>query len=342
MNPLADRAGVVGAHRVRRPRHGVQRGHPGRADRAGAPGGLRQGRRLHAGDAAGDADRRAPRRPGAGAGLPVRPLDDGRSSPGSAPRRRRRGPGERRPRPDRVDPPRADPAAPEVDVLIPTRNRPVELATTLAGLAAQEHPFDVVISDQSDGRAVVRHPAGADDAAGAARGGAPGADGGAPPPGTASPSTGRPCWRRSTARYASSSTTTSGSSRARSRGCTRRSPSSAAGSSARRCRACRSSTTAAPPSSPRSSGGRAAPSPSGSRPTPRPGTAGCCTTPRTRCTWPQEHVPAGGAVGAVQDRVGGRLRALRPGQARRRRRVRLLARPAAGALRRGRGRQRAG
>jgi GT2 family glycosyltransferase len=39
----------------------------------------------------------------------------------------------------------------EVDVLIPTRNRPVELATTLAGLAAQQHPFDVVISDQSDG-----------------------------------------------------------------------------------------------------------------------------------------------------------------------------------------------
>ena len=41
--------------------------------------------------------------------------------------------------------------APEVDVLIPTRNRPVELATTLAGLAAQDHPFGVVISDQSDG-----------------------------------------------------------------------------------------------------------------------------------------------------------------------------------------------
>ena len=39
----------------------------------------------------------------------------------------------------------------DVDVLIPTRNRPVELATTLAGLAAQDHPFDVVISDQSDG-----------------------------------------------------------------------------------------------------------------------------------------------------------------------------------------------
>jgi hypothetical protein len=42
-------------------------------------------------------------------------------------------------------------AAPEVDVLIPTRNRPVELATTLAGLAAQDHPFGLVISDQSDG-----------------------------------------------------------------------------------------------------------------------------------------------------------------------------------------------
>jgi len=42
-------------------------------------------------------------------------------------------------------------SAPEVDVLVPTRNRPVELATTLAGLAAQEHPFGVRISDQSDG-----------------------------------------------------------------------------------------------------------------------------------------------------------------------------------------------
>jgi GT2 family glycosyltransferase len=38
----------------------------------------------------------------------------------------------------------------EIDVLVPTRNRPVELATTLAGLAAQDHPFDVVVSDQSD------------------------------------------------------------------------------------------------------------------------------------------------------------------------------------------------
>ncbi|GAA4677204.1 glycosyltransferase family A protein [Pseudonocardia yuanmonensis] len=40
--------------------------------------------------------------------------------------------------------------AAEIEVLVPTRNRPVELATTLAGLAAQDHPFDVVVSDQSD------------------------------------------------------------------------------------------------------------------------------------------------------------------------------------------------
>ncbi|SFB06602.1 Glycosyl transferase family 2 [Amycolatopsis marina] len=40
----------------------------------------------------------------------------------------------------------------ELDVLIPTRNRPAELATTLAGLAAQDFPgFGVVVSDQSDG-----------------------------------------------------------------------------------------------------------------------------------------------------------------------------------------------
>ncbi|SDZ38921.1 Glycosyltransferase like family 2 [Micromonospora pattaloongensis] len=39
-----------------------------------------------------------------------------------------------------------------LDVLIPTRNRPAELATTLAGLAAQSGPagFAVVVSDQSD------------------------------------------------------------------------------------------------------------------------------------------------------------------------------------------------
>lgn len=46
------------------------------------------------------------------------------------------------------------PDAPDVDVVIPTRNRPVELATTLAGLAAQSYPrFRVLVSDQSDGEA---------------------------------------------------------------------------------------------------------------------------------------------------------------------------------------------
>ncbi|WP_024800585.1 glycosyltransferase family 2 protein [Nocardia sp. BMG51109] len=45
--------------------------------------------------------------------------------------------------------------APEVEVLIPTRNRPTELATTLAGLAAQDFPdFAVTVSDQSDAVAV--------------------------------------------------------------------------------------------------------------------------------------------------------------------------------------------
>ncbi|HEX6968821.1 MAG TPA: glycosyltransferase family A protein [Micromonosporaceae bacterium] len=40
-----------------------------------------------------------------------------------------------------------------LDVLIPTRNRPTELAVTLSGLAAQDRPdgFGVVVSDQSDG-----------------------------------------------------------------------------------------------------------------------------------------------------------------------------------------------
>jgi GT2 family glycosyltransferase len=40
-----------------------------------------------------------------------------------------------------------------IEVLIPTCDRPVELATTLAGLAAQDHPFDVLVSDQSRGPA---------------------------------------------------------------------------------------------------------------------------------------------------------------------------------------------
>ncbi len=42
--------------------------------------------------------------------------------------------------------------APELDVLVPTCDRPVELATTLAGLAAQDHPFGLVVSDQSGDR----------------------------------------------------------------------------------------------------------------------------------------------------------------------------------------------
>jgi GT2 family glycosyltransferase len=67
----------------------------------------------------------------------------------------------------------------ELDVLVPTRNRPVELAATLAGLAAQGGPdagfgggtgfdggagfgggtgFGVVVSDQSDGEPAWRHP----------------------------------------------------------------------------------------------------------------------------------------------------------------------------------------
>ncbi|MGW4501533.1 glycosyltransferase [Micromonospora sp. NPDC004336] len=50
-----------------------------------------------------------------------------------------------------------------LDVLVPTRNRPAELAVTLSGLAAQEGVpgFGVVVSDQSDGDAAYRHPAAA-------------------------------------------------------------------------------------------------------------------------------------------------------------------------------------
>jgi GT2 family glycosyltransferase len=41
----------------------------------------------------------------------------------------------------------------DLDILVPTRNRPAELAATLAGLAAQSDgvPFGVAVSDQSDG-----------------------------------------------------------------------------------------------------------------------------------------------------------------------------------------------
>ncbi|WP_433531040.1 glycosyltransferase family 2 protein [Micromonospora sp. CA-263727] len=50
-----------------------------------------------------------------------------------------------------------------LDVLIPTRDRPAELAVTLAGLAAQQDVpgFGVVVSDQSDGDPGYAHPAAA-------------------------------------------------------------------------------------------------------------------------------------------------------------------------------------
>ncbi|HEU0090060.1 MAG TPA: glycosyltransferase [Pseudonocardiaceae bacterium] len=51
--------------------------------------------------------------------------------------------------------------AAELDVLVPTRDRPVELATTLAGLAGQpELPFRLVVSDQSTRQASFDTPAG--------------------------------------------------------------------------------------------------------------------------------------------------------------------------------------
>lgn len=60
---------------------------------------------------------------------------------------------------DWARPPQPGTAA--VDVLIPTRNRPAELAVTLAGLAAQDAPdFTVVISDQSTRTPSWNHPAG--------------------------------------------------------------------------------------------------------------------------------------------------------------------------------------
>jgi GT2 family glycosyltransferase len=53
-------------------------------------------------------------------------------------------------------------ASRELDVLIPTRHRPAELAVTLSGLAAQSGtPFGVVVSDQSDDEPSWAHPAAA-------------------------------------------------------------------------------------------------------------------------------------------------------------------------------------
>jgi GT2 family glycosyltransferase len=48
----------------------------------------------------------------------------------------------------------------QIDVLVPTKDRPIELATTLAGLAAQtDVRFRVVVSDQSEGPASYATPA---------------------------------------------------------------------------------------------------------------------------------------------------------------------------------------
>lgn len=61
-----------------------------------------------------------------------------------------------------AQPGKKDPEPDAVDVLIPSCNRPAELATTLAGLAAQPDPdFSVVISDQSDDQPAWQHPAAA-------------------------------------------------------------------------------------------------------------------------------------------------------------------------------------
>ncbi|MDQ0925369.1 GT2 family glycosyltransferase [Pseudarthrobacter sp. W1I19] len=50
----------------------------------------------------------------------------------------------------------------DVDVLVPTCNRPAELAVTLSGLAGQANPsFRVVVSDQSSGAPAWEHPAAA-------------------------------------------------------------------------------------------------------------------------------------------------------------------------------------
>src|SRR5436853_405374 len=48
----------------------------------------------------------------------------------------------------------AEPAAPRVDVLIPTCQRPAALAVTLTSLIAQQRrDFRVIVSDQSEGSA---------------------------------------------------------------------------------------------------------------------------------------------------------------------------------------------
>jgi glycosyltransferase involved in cell wall biosynthesis len=56
----------------------------------------------------------------------------------------------------------SEPEAVQIDVLVPTKDRPTELATTLAGLAAQTGVrIRVVVSDQSDGPASYATPSAA-------------------------------------------------------------------------------------------------------------------------------------------------------------------------------------
>lgn len=50
-------------------------------------------------------------------------------------------------------------SASSLDVLIPTRDRPAELAVTLSGLAAQDEEFGVLVADQSGGGPVWEHGA---------------------------------------------------------------------------------------------------------------------------------------------------------------------------------------
>ena len=139
--------------RLRGPRGGLRGGLTRRADRGGPPGRVRQGRRLPAGAGAGGAAGAPAGRPGAHPRVRAGPvhLRDHRADPVAQPGPvdahlddRRAGPVAAHPHPGVVNRPldlgtpaefRADRL---LDVLIPTRNRPAELAVTLAGLAAQD------------------------------------------------------------------------------------------------------------------------------------------------------------------------------------------------------------
>src|SRR5690606_9885195 len=124
-------------------------------DRAGAPGRVRQGRRLPAGAARRGAAGAAPRRDGTDPRLPARPVHvrGDRTDQGQGDERLpMTATGTRAGSPLHTGDPRFG-APREVDVLIPTRDRAAELAVTLTGLAAQEGvpDFGVAVSDQSEG-----------------------------------------------------------------------------------------------------------------------------------------------------------------------------------------------